>query len=95
MDYHRLSLLWSGEHLLFLFEPLSYPTLSIEFHHGKDAESDSDGSLERGKTRMEGIWKLVGNDIVACPKDACTWHQGKDAADKEHRDGAFPSYRLQ
>ena len=80
---------------VFLPKPFPYPTLSVEFHHGKDAESNGDSSLECNETCVDGIGKLVGDDVVARPKDACSWHQGKDAADEEHRDGAFPSYRLQ
>ena len=75
--------------------PLPYPSLSVEFHHDEYAEGDGDGSLECCKTRVEGIGKLVGDNIVARPKDTCAGHQGKDAADEEHRDRALPSYRLQ
>ena len=76
------------------FQPLPYSTLAIEFHHSKDAESNGDSGLECSKTRVECFRELIGDDVVACPKDACAWYQREDAADEEHRNGALPPCRL-
>ena len=60
--------------LFLLFYPFSYPSLSVEFHHSENAESDGDGGLKGCETRMEGIGKMVGDDVVTCPKDTRTRH---------------------
>ena len=78
-----------------LFYPSTYPTLPVEFHHDEDAEGDGDGGFKGGETRMESGRKLVGNDVVARPEDACARHQGEDAADEKHGDGALSRFRLQ
>ena len=79
----------------FLFKPLPYPTLAIEFHNNENTESDGDSSLKCSKTRVDGIRELVGDDVVARPKDAGTWHQRKDATDEEYSNWALPPCRLQ
>ena len=76
------------------FQPLPYSTLAIEFHHSKDAESNGDSGLECSKTRVECFRELIGDDVVARPKYAGTWHQRKDAADEEYGNWTLPPCRL-
>ena len=76
---------------LLFFNPPPHWAFPIEFHYDKNAEGDGNGSLECGKSRVEGIGKLVRDDVVARPKDACSWHQGENSADEEHRDRTFAS----
>ena len=67
----------------FPFNPFSYPTLSVDFHHGEDAESDGNGGFQGSETRLKSVTKLVGDDVIARPENARTWHQVEDAADEE------------
>ena len=76
-------------------DPLPYPTLAVEFHNYKDAEGDGNSGLECCKACVDGIGKLVGDNVVTCPEDACAGYQREDATDEEHRDRALPPYRLQ
>ncbi len=80
--------------VLLLPNPLPYPAFPVKFHHSEDAESDSNRGLEGCKTCLESIGKLVGDDIIARPKDACTRHQGENPTDEEHRDGTLSCFRL-
>lgn len=56
------------------FQPLPYSALAVDFHYSEDAEGDGDSSFKCRKPRVKGIGKLVGDDVVACPKDACAWY---------------------
>ena len=65
---------------------------AIDFHHSKDTEGDGDGGLECSKTRVECFRELVGDDVVACPEDACAGHQWEDATNQEYCNRALPPY---
>ena len=63
--------------------------LSGQFGDDDDAEHYCHSALACHEAAVDGFLQLVADKVIACPENACTWHEREDATDDEDDDGTM------